>query len=285
MYRKMLIAVDGTDTSAHALNQALNLARSEESAVVLAACIPGYAGDLRILGDKGALAEMRRPYEQALERARETAREQGVRAEAQMLEGDPVEELLGLAERSGADLMALGKRGNYYSDLVPIGSVAAKVIRLAESDVLLVPNHKELGLERIMAPVDGSPASLKAAERAMELAGRYGARLYLPTVYELPLEGFVQSPDMDEQFFKQTEAFQKPLVEKAGARGVRDVQARIVQGAPAFKILLEIIRQEDAGLVVMGASGHGRFSRLLLGSVAECVIGSGAAPVLLARTR
>ena len=44
-----------------------------------------------------------------------------------------------MAERSGADLMALGKRGNYYSDLVPIGSVAAKIIRLAESDVLLVP--------------------------------------------------------------------------------------------------------------------------------------------------
>ncbi len=283
MYRKMLIAVDGTETSSHALTQALVLARSEESEVVLASVVPSYDGDLRILGDKSALTAMRRPYEEALEQAVAQAEAQGVRARAMLAEGDPVEELLTLVEEMGVDCVALGKRGSYYSDLVPIGSVAAKIARLSEVDVLLVPNHKDLRLERIVAPLDGSAPSNKAGERAVDLAARYGSALFLVTVYELPLEGFAQNPDLDKAFYDKASGFQKPLVKLAERRELRRVQAVIRQGVPVYRVLADFVRQEDAGLVVMGTAGRGDFKRLLLGSVAERIVGSGVAPVLLVK--
>ena len=283
MYGKMLIAVDGTETSMHALEQALVLARSEESRVTLVSVVPTYDGDLRIMGDKRVLESMRRPNEQALEQGVTLAESKGVGVRAVLAEGDPVEEILTLAEETGADCLALGKRGNFYSDLIPIGSVASKIARLSAMDVLLVPNHKPLRLDRIIAPLDGSAPSLAAGRRAVSLAARYGSALSLVTVYELPIEGFVRNPDMDKAFHDKTTAFQKPLLDLAEEKGARNVQAMIRQGIPVYKVLTEMIRQEDAGLVIMGSAGRSDFHRLLLGSVAERVVGSGAAPVLLVK--
>ena len=283
MYRKMLIAVDGTETSRHALDQALVLARSEESEVTLASVVPSYDGDLRILGDKSALAAMRRPHEEAVAQAVAQAEAQGVRTRSVLAEGDPVEEILALAEKMGADCVALGKRGSYYSDLIPIGSVAAKIARLSGVDVLLVPNHKPLRLDRIVAPLDGSAPSREAGARAVDLAVRYGSFLLLATVYELPLEGFVRNPDLDKAFYDKASGFQRPILDLAERKGVQRVQAVVRQGVPVYRVLTDLIRQEDAGLVVMGTAGRSDFHRLLLGSVAERVVGSGAAPVLLVK--
>lgn len=283
MYRMILIGIDGTQTSQHALDQTLMLAKSEEAGVVLATVVPAYDGDLRIMGDKGALAAMRKPFEQALRAAQTRASRVGVQAKSVLLEGDPVEELLTLAEQCGADLVSLGKRGNYYSDLIPIGSVASKIARLAESDVLLIPREADIRLDRIIVPLDGSAPSLRAAERGTRLAARYGAHLQLVTVYELPLEGFVHNPDMDRVFYDKVGAFQKPLLLAAEDQGVRHVKAVVLQGIPAHKMLLEVVGKEKAGLVIMGSSGKGRFQHLLLGSVAERVMSCGAVPVLLTK--
>jgi nucleotide-binding universal stress UspA family protein len=282
MFRKMLIAVDGTESSRHALEQGLNLAKAEEGEVLLTSVVPSYDGDLRLLGDKSALTAMREPYEQALEQARALAEQAGVRAQAQLLEGDPVEELLVAAEEADVDCIAVGKRGSYYSDLIPVGSVASKIIHLSEADVLLVPPHKEVRLHRILTPFDGSDHARFAAERAIDLSARYGSALYVATVYELPLEGFAQNPDLANVFHNKAAKSQKPIMEAASAKGLRDPQAIVRQGEPVYKAIIEMIREEDIGLVVMSNTGRGNY-RLLLGKVSERVIGSGAAPVLLAK--
>lgn len=285
MYQRLLIAVDGSETSTNGLEQALVLARSEDAEVLLLAVVPSYNGDLRFLGDKDALEAVRKPYEGALNRAGERAGEVGVKFFSTLAEGDPVEEILALAEQRKADCIALGKKGNYYSDLIPIGSVASKVARLAECDVLLTPNHKPLLLKRIVVPVDGSLPSRSAARTGTELALRYGAELLLMTVYEWPYEGFVQKPDLDTELRNKAEEILAPVVEAALRAGVRSVRPVVRHGTPVHREVLELVRQESADLVVMGSSGRGRFQRILLGSVAERIIGSGAAPVLLTRER
>lgn len=283
MYANMLIAVDDSEFSRHALRQALRLAVSEESSVTIVAVVPSYEGDLRFMGSTSALKDMRKPYEKALEDARKTALEAGVNARCLLLDGDPVEQILAKAETTGADCIALGKRGNFYSDLVPIGSVASKVARLAEADVFIVPNHKELCLDRVVVPLDGSSHSMLAAKLGVKIAARYGSLLSLLTVHEIPLEGFVHNPDMDKEFYQRATSVHKPLLQQAAEGGVRRSESVLRQGVPAYGVILEFIRQEACGLVVMGSSGRGQFARLLLGSVAERIIGSGAAPVLLAK--
>jgi len=282
MFRKMLIAVDGTEASRHALEQALTLAKSEEGEVLLTSVVPSYDGDLRLLGDKSALTAMRKPYEQALEQGRALAETAGVRSQALLLEGDPVEELLTAAEEAAVDCIALGKQGSYYSDLIPIGSVAAKIAHLSAADVLLVPTHKDVRVHKILTPFDGSGHARFAADRAIDLAARYGAALYVATVYELPLEGFAQNPNLANIFHDKAVKNQKPVLEAAAAKGLRETKAIVRQGEPAYKAIIEMIREEDIGLVVMSNTGRGNY-RLLLGKVSERVIGSGATPVLLAK--
>ncbi|MGE4506765.1 MAG: universal stress protein, partial [Desulfovibrionaceae bacterium] len=261
MYTKLLIALDDSPCSSHALQQGLTLAASEGAGVELVSVVPAYDGDLRLMGDKRALTAMREPHERVLEAASQRAAAAGVRATATLLEGDPVERILTRAETSGAQLIVLGKCGNCYTDLVPVGSVAAKTARLAEADVLLVPLYKDLRLHHVLAPVDGSPLSLHAAARATGLAASYGSRLSFLTVYELPLEGFVHNPGMDLAFADKTVALHQGRLEKAGPAGAQRAQALVRQGVPAHRLLLEFLREEDCGLVVMGCKGVGRFSK------------------------
>ena len=283
MYAGMLIAVDGTEAARHALDQGLTLAKSEEARVVVASVVPSYDGDLRLLGKTDALTAMRVPYEDALDKAVQRAGEMGVAVEAVLAEGDPVEELLVLVETRGADLVVLGKRGNFYSDLVPIGSVASKVARLAGADVLLVPPHKDLRLDRMLIPYDGSRYAHAAARTALTLAARYGSMVCLATVYELPLEGFAQSPHLDKVFHDKAAESQKAVTDLAAELGVRRLEVLVRQGMPVHRVLTEIIHEEDLGLVVMSNAGRGNIHRLLMGKVTERIIGGGAAPVLLAR--
>jgi nucleotide-binding universal stress UspA family protein len=73
MYKRMVIAVDHSEVSSHALEQSLAWALSEESNVVLVSVVPGYEGDLRLMGDSSILQSMRQPYIQALDRAADRA--------------------------------------------------------------------------------------------------------------------------------------------------------------------------------------------------------------------
>jgi len=283
MYATMLMAVDGTDTARHALEQGLVLARSEEARAVIVSVVPSYDGDLRLLGDTSALDAMREPYKAALDRAAARAAEMGVPSETVLLEGDPVEELLDLAQDRNVDCMVLGKRGNFYSDLIPIGSVASKVARLAGSDVLLVPLHKELRPESMLIPYDGSDHAYVAARRALELAMRYGSSVCLATVYELPLEGFAQGPHLGKVFHEKAAETQRPVQDLAEQLGVRNLDVVVRQGMPVHRVLTELIHERDVGLVVMSNVGRGNLHLLLMGKVTERIIGGGAAPVLLAR--
>lgn len=286
MHGTMIIALDTSEASRHALDQALAFAGSEECDVLLATVVPGYDGDLRIMGDKRVLEALRTPYEEALEQGRGTAEERignRGRVRTALLHGDPVEELLALAEETDAEYIALGKSGSYYADIIPIGSVAAKICRLATTDVLVVPPEKDLHMDALFAPMDGSPSSCSAGERAVDLAARYGSALTLCTAYELPLEGFTLNATIDKAFHEEAARCQAPVLEKAREKGVRRAEGRVVQGMPVYRALVAAVREADAGLVVMSTAGRNHVSRLLLGSVAERIIASGAAPVLLAK--
>jgi nucleotide-binding universal stress UspA family protein len=97
------------------------------------------------------------------------------------------------------------------------------------------------------------------------------------------MEGLVHTPKLDRAFADKTATLHSELLAKALERGAHRTQALVRQGVPPYRMLLEFIREEEAGLVVMGCKGVGRFSKLLLGSVAERVVCGGAAPVLLVR--
>ena len=205
-------------------------------------------------------------------------------ARSELHEGEPYDEVLTLAERSGADLIAVGKKENLLLDMVPIGSMASRVLRLSEIDVLVIPPMRPVRLERMFLAYDGSAGANAAAEKGFALAMRYGSVLAVGTIYELSLEGFARSPELSTAFHKEAEKTQSEVIARAAKLGVRHVIPVIAHGEPVYRALAEQAARQDCGLIVIGSQGKTKLRRMLLGSVTERVVAVGGCPVLVVKS-
>lgn len=284
MYKRMVIAVDHSEVSSHALEQSLAWALSEESNVVLVSVVPGYEGDLRLMGDSSILQSMRQPYIQALDRAADRAATWGLPCKKVLRTGEPGEQILNVAGEEEADLIVIGKRTSSVLDLIPIGSASAKVLKLSDVDVLVMPQDRELKLEKILVAYDGSKHAEKAAQKACSISLSYGSIYYLATIYEMSLEGYIISPDVVEKIYRAAHVKQEPIVQLLEEKGIRQYEQIIEYGDPVYKALGKIVKRKEAGLSVMGSRGSGSLSKILLGSVTARFVSSGICPTLVVKS-
>jgi nucleotide-binding universal stress UspA family protein len=136
----------------------------------------------------------------------------------------------------------------------------------------------------ILVAVDGSRASARALEEAIDLARSQGARLTLIAVAAPPRwrpAGPYHSPyPNDEELERQAQE----TVDRAEALVPEDVPvSSITRRGPAAEAILERVESGGHDLVVMGSRGHGAASSLLLGSVSRAVLTHSPVPVLIAR--
>jgi len=106
MFESILVAVDGSDSSLHALRQTFPIARAEKSTVKVIAVVPPYEGDLRLVGVRGHVTDvLRDPYEKALARANEMADSAGLPVKTVLDVGEPHERIADVGEANGVDLI------------------------------------------------------------------------------------------------------------------------------------------------------------------------------------
>lgn len=135
-------------------------------------------------------------------------------------------------------------------------------------------------MPRIVVGVDGSPASVRALQHAVDLAAALGAEVdavhaWLVTygATELSMMPAIPSTDL-EAAAEQTLA---DAVAAVDAKGVT-INRAVIEGDAAFA-LLEAAAGAD--MLVVGSRGHGGFVGLLLGSVSHKVIHHAPCPVLV----
>jgi nucleotide-binding universal stress UspA family protein len=143
-------------------------------------------------------------------------------------------------------------------------------------------------ISKVLAPIDFAPHSADAVYRAVDLATRYEAELLLLYVYEpadYPLpEGYVVYTP--EQLARMTTEIQKRLDaarKDAEAAGARRVSTRLVQGSAA-EAIIDLARDEQFDLIVMGTHGRSGIDRWVMGSVAEKVVRGASCPVLTVKS-
>ena len=151
MYSKILVAVDESNTSLHALKHAIELARKLSATVrmvhVLDMSWLPIGPELAI--DTGALSEARRGVgEKIIAAARDAAQQAGFEAEAVLLETEtPIQQIAEVisreASRWGADLVVMGTHGRRGFQHLMLGSVAERMARLSSGPVLLIPSPKK----------------------------------------------------------------------------------------------------------------------------------------------
>jgi nucleotide-binding universal stress UspA family protein len=141
----------------------------------------------------------------------------------------------------------------------------------------------------VMVPLDGSELAESALPFALTLAERSGGELHLVQV-AATLRPFVPTDAADPEGIPPLEKARKRstrYLEEVRAR-VREsgspvgVRTHVLSGRPV-EALFGWILKEGVDQVVMTTHGRGRFQRLWLGSVAEGLVRSAPAPVLLWR--
>jgi len=139
----------------------------------------------------------------------------------------------------------------------------------------------------ILAPTDFSEYSKKAVAFALELAKKFGAKLSILHVVELPpypVEGYVP-PSLTATFIEdlEREASQElaQVVPEAEAAGVE--VARLVGVGTPYRKIIDTAEAEQVDLIVMATAGRTGFSHLIMGSIAERVVRTASCPVLTIR--
>jgi nucleotide-binding universal stress UspA family protein len=278
MISKILVALDDSLASLHALEQVLPFARSEESRLLLVAVVPPYEGDLRIMGKTRALDEQRAAFSRILDTGRAKAEAFSLSVETLLVEGEPYREIIDQALAANVDLIVLNKKNPYPLDLIPMGVFASRVIRQGGRDVLVVSRSNSLTLSHIVLAFDNSISARLAADRAIEMALAYGARLTVVTAFEVPLEGFALSPGIWDKISREAGDIQRPLLESAKEKGVQQVEA-LIRNGPSHQVIIDAAKERNAGLIVMGVPGKKGLRQFVPGKVMERVICNGAISV------
>jgi nucleotide-binding universal stress UspA family protein len=146
MYKRMVVAVDGSETSGKALDEATKLAREMSSIILLLhVCeempIMWEPDGMNMILMQNSLKAVSDAGKELLEKHRKQLAEQGMTVETKLVEtyggrmGGVISEE---AQKWNADLLVVGTHGRKGIAHFLIGSVAEDVTRTASMPVLLV---------------------------------------------------------------------------------------------------------------------------------------------------
>jgi nucleotide-binding universal stress UspA family protein len=143
MYQRIMVAVDGSETSQRGLMEAINLAKDQKAKLAIAHVI-----DLVIVhgagGFSGPFVQSTREFaKDIVERARKAAQTEGIETEVQSPEivttGYHVADTIAqLARDWNADLLVAGTHGRRGVSRLLLGSVAERIVRVAPCPLLLI---------------------------------------------------------------------------------------------------------------------------------------------------
>lgn len=282
-YKKIIVAIDGSDTSIHALRETFRLATNEKSWITVVAVSPPYEGDLDMVGVGNLLSAMKRPYEKALSRAREVASRDRALIKTVLEEGEAYERIVDLASSENGDLIIMGRKGLTHLDKALIGNVTARVIGYSHRDILVVPNNTAVGWENILVATDGSRFSDVAVEHAINFAKAYGGRLKVLSVVNVPAETYGESPKLVDDLVNRAKGYVEAVGKKSSDAGIPS-ETFIKEAEEAYQAIIQIAKEQEIHTIVLGSHGRTGLKRLLMGSVTEKVIGNAPCPVLVVKT-
>jgi len=138
--KRIVLALDFSETSLTAARAALTLA-APGAQVTLAHVAPRASTIAWGSSVTGYQGEPEAAVDYALQRL---APAHGVRMRSMVLRGDPANELLEVADRQRADLIAIGAHGHGPLLRTTIGAVTTRILRCATCSVLIAPRSNSL---------------------------------------------------------------------------------------------------------------------------------------------
>ncbi|MFP8888712.1 universal stress protein [Natrialbaceae archaeon A-CW2] len=137
--------------------------------------------------------------------------------------------------------------------------------------------------DSVLLPTDGSQASERALEYAIDLAQQYDAALHVMYVIDKAVfAGDVETGTIVTQFEQVGQSVLEEVETEATRAGIETTITHLGRGSP-HEAILKYTEEEDIDVVVMGTRGRTGLDRYLLGSVTEKVVRLSDVPVLTVR--
>jgi nucleotide-binding universal stress UspA family protein len=144
---------------------------------------------------------------------------------------------------------------------------------------------------RILVPVDGSAASARGLDEAIELARNLKARMRLVHVVEpwsmITTDTITANAHEIAELIRNAGARLLMESEKKVASSGIEVDADLIEtvGSSAGECIVNKAKEINADLIICGTHGRRGFRRLLMGSDAEYIVRRAPVPVLLVRNQ
>ena len=275
----ILVGLDFSPSSRNALREAARLAAFDESTLIAVHVIDeqlasAIAQSLK-LDAAGVIAHVQKSLENFITQADIDAKE--VIGEVRI--GHPFVSIVQSCEKHKADLLVLGTRGSQHG-IGQLGTIAAKCLRKAPAEVLLVKEDIAGPHKHIVACVDLSETSAKAVQYARRIAEQDGAKLdclfvdqsaialaadyggYLPALPAL-------DPGATAEWQKELDAFVEPLLRNSSLKNHENV---VMERMGVRDAIIEHLKKTHATLVVLGTRGKTDLRTLIMGTTAEKVV-------------
>jgi nucleotide-binding universal stress UspA family protein len=273
---KMLVAFDGSQTSKNALIQALQFAPYKQKEITVITVTP----PLDFIAVRDIKEILRGQGEKILSEAERIAQEEGVSIKTRLEVGDVFKKIIDTATTEESNLVIMGRRGITRLERALMGSVTTKIIGHSSRNVLIVPRDSTITWKNIVIATDGSKYSETAAQEALALVKRCNKKCALHAI------AITRKSASDERITSSHDALGE--IQSHAEQENIQVDTLLIKGKPHESIheaIIEYATEKNADIIVMGNRGRTSIQRLLIGSVAERVIGHTSCPVLVVKKR
>jgi nucleotide-binding universal stress UspA family protein len=288
MTSKIIVGVDGSDTSFRALRWAVAEAERRGAEVRLVACyaLPVFAGpDGAVYPGAVDIDTLKHSAAAVVNRGTALVKsiDPDVVVDGVTALGVPADVII--EEAQPGDEIVVGTTGHsgLFGGLV--GSVASGVIHRAHVPVVAVPAMwADAPVRRIVVGVDGSHESLVAMDWAYAEAAATGAELVVVHAWLYPYPVSAASPREVRRPMEFDAACElERCLDHIRAdieEGTVTVHSRLYEDAAVDALLTE---SKDADLMVVGCRGRGGLRARLLGSVSRAMVQHSQCPVAVVR--
>jgi nucleotide-binding universal stress UspA family protein len=281
---KIVVGIDGSQSSFASLRYALDLGQRTRSEVAAVFVVDTRKTDLPIIytashfdygfervyippepGLKDFYARIKEDLsafgEKCLAQCRAEAESMGVPIATALKEGLPSHALS--EEARAGDFLAIGQKGEHaHFDRAIVGSTTEDIVRSSPRPVLVCPETFR-SPRRLLFPYDGSPL----AERALQFCVNE-----FPGIWEEMVVLAVQEPEEDE----------RTMDTELKYLHAHDIPYRVlVEKGNAIDAITRSAEREKADMILIGSRGRNKIRDYLLGSTAAHLIRRSRIPVLV----
>jgi nucleotide-binding universal stress UspA family protein/CBS domain containing-hemolysin-like protein len=282
MFKRILVAYDGSEGAQAALRLGIGLAKNpgtEIYSISVEEHLPRYAATISEV--EGAREQIDEHFRALTKQARDMAALAGVELETAVRQGHELQSILDFARTRRSDLLVLGSHGHSRVFERIIGSTSLSLVRLASCSVLLVRSEKRSDglsdITRILVGLDGSPLGRLAFHTALDFAILCGASVVGATIREVsPLAR------LDEAGTGYIMQLKAAAEEQARAAGI--TFEHVTRNGHAAQALREIARDVGADLMFVGATGLEHPWSSTIGGTASSIASEAGCSVLVVRS-